>query len=63
MSSQYLKGQLVKHPNRPEWGIGVVLKDSDEHILNVSFEVAGTKILSLEYTEPDILGSAPISEV
>ena len=39
MSTKYFKGQLIKHPNRPEWGIGVVIKDSDENILNVSFEI------------------------
>ena len=63
MSTKYFKGQLIKHPNRPEWGIGVVIKDSDENILNVSFEIVGTKVLSLEYTEPEIVGSTPISEV
>lgn len=63
MASKYKKGQLIKHPNRPEWGIGVVIKDSDSTLLNVSFEVAGTKALSLEYIEPEIVESVPISEV
>ena len=63
MTAKYLKGQLIKHPNRPEWGIGVVIKDSDSTLLNVSFEIAGTKVLSLEYVEPEIVESSPISEV
>ena len=63
MASQYKKGQLIKHLNRPEWGIGVVIKDSESTLLNVSFEIAGTKVLSLEYVEPEIVESSPISEV
>jgi hypothetical protein len=63
MSSKYKKGQLIKHPNRSEWGIGVVIKDSDGSLLNVSFEIAGIKVLSLEYIEPEIVESVPISEV
>ena len=63
MNIVYKKGQLIVHPNRPEWGIGVVIKDSDGSVLNVSFEVDGTKVLSLEYIEPEIVESVPISEV
>ena len=63
MTSKFIKGHLIKHPNRPEWGIGVVIKDSDGTLLNVAFDVAGTKVLSLEYIEPEIVGSKPISEV
>ena len=45
MNSIYKKGQLVKHPKKPEWGIGVVLKDSSGELLNVSFENVGIKVL------------------
>ena len=63
MATNYKKGQLILHPNRPEWGTGVVIKDSSGSLLNVSFEIAGTKVLSLEYVEPEIVESSPISEV
>tara|TARA_B110000967_G_C18771458_1_gene503302 strand:+ start:527 stop:1063 length:537 start_codon:yes stop_codon:yes gene_type:complete len=63
MTTNYKKGQLILHPNRPEWGTGVVIKDSSGSLLNVSFEIAGTKVLSLEYVEPEIVESSPISEV
>ena len=63
MNSIYKKGQLVKHPKKPEWGIGVVLKDSSGELLNVSFENVGIKVLSLEYIELEIVESTPISDV
>ena len=63
MTTVYRKKQLIKHPNRPEWGVGVVTKDSDNVLLNVVFEVVGVKVLSLEYVMPEMIEESPISDV
>jgi hypothetical protein len=51
MSVEYKKGYLVKHPKIDDWGVGVVLEDSDGKIVNVSFKNAGKKSLSLQYVD------------
>jgi len=63
MSVEYKKGYLVKHPKIDDWGVGVVLEDSDGEIVNVSFKNAGKKSLSLQYVEPEILCKDPLSDV
>jgi Protein of unknown function (DUF3553) len=50
-------GQKVRHPTKPEWGIGEVLKVEDQKVL-VQFEEVGPKLLKnvalivLEYQQP-----------
>ena len=63
MDTIYKKGQLVKHPKKDDWGIGVVLKDSNGGTVNILFENEGVKVLSTEYVELVIIDSTPISEI
>ena len=63
MDTIYKKGQLVKHPKKDDWGIGVVLEDSYGLKVSVSFENEGIKLLSLDYVKLVIIDSTPISEV
>ncbi len=44
----FLKGDRVKHPNKPDWGIGEVLEDVGDRIARIFFVEAGEKKISLE---------------
>jgi hypothetical protein len=48
----YKKGERVKHPRRPEWGLGKVLEDSRDYKVHVFFTGDGRKTLSLKHVEP-----------
>jgi hypothetical protein len=63
MDTIYKKGQLVKHPKKDDWGIGVVLEDSYGLKVSVSFENEGIKLLSLDYVKLVIIDSTPITEI
>ena len=41
MDTIYKKGQLVKHPKKDDWGIGVVLKDCNGGTVDILFENEG----------------------
>lgn len=43
------KGDLVRHPIRPSWGIGKVVKTLQGGNLLVRFDQAGDKLLHPEY--------------
>src|SRR4051812_10052361 len=45
---RFIKGDRVKHPARPQWGIGQVLEDSDGVSATVFFVGAGEKKLRLQ---------------
>jgi len=49
--NRYYKGQWVKHPKLLDWGRGVVLADSDEKKVEVTFENVGKKTVSLEHVQ------------
>ena len=46
---KHTKGDRVKHPNKPEWGLGQVLEDSSSDNVRVFFVDAGEKQLSLAH--------------
>lgn len=46
---KYIKGQRVKHPGKPEWGVGQVLEDSSSASVKVFFVSAGERQLSLSH--------------
>lgn len=45
----YIKGQRVRHPTQPNWGIGEVLEDSTGDVVRVFFVGAGEKSISGKY--------------
>lgn len=45
----YVKGDRVRHPGKPDWGLGEVLESSSLKTVRVFFVGAGEKQLSLEY--------------
>ena len=54
---QYKKGDRVKHPKKPEWGIGQVLADSTDGTIRIFFAQAGEKTLALDFVHPELLSS------
>lgn len=48
MTMRFSQGERVTHPNKPDWGIGQVLDDSDKTV-RVFFVGAGEKTLRLDY--------------
>lgn len=48
----YKKGERVKHPGMPEWGLGKVLEDSQDYKVRIFFTGNGRKTLSLKHVEP-----------
>ena len=53
---KYKKGDRVRHPSKPEWGLGEVLINSNGETVKIFFVGGGEKIISLspEYTKPEI---------
>lgn len=46
---EFKKGERVKHPSKPEWGLGQVLEDSANEKVHVFFTGAGEVNLSLKH--------------
>lgn len=47
----FKKGDRVKHPSVPEWGVGEVIRDSNDQSVTVFFEGVGEKELSLAHVK------------
>ncbi len=45
MSTSFLPGALVRHPDRPDWGIGQV-QSVIGHRITVNFEDAGKRLIN-----------------
>ena len=45
MSSDFVPGALVRHPNQPDWGIGQVQSVAGDRI-TVNFEDAGKRVIN-----------------
>ena len=60
--NRYYKGQWVMHPKLLDWGRGVVLADSDDKKVDVTFENAGKKTISLEYVQLEVLSDETASD-
>lgn len=61
---QYKKGDRVKHPKKPDWGIGQVLADSTGGTVRIFFTHAGEKTMSLDFVQPEKLsGDAASSPI
>ena len=56
MSSTILPGALVRHPDRPDWGIGQVQSVIDSRI-TVNFEDAGKRLIN-----GDVVGLIVVAE-
>jgi len=46
---KFTQGERVKHPNKPDWGIGQVLEDTSGESVRVFFVGAGEKTLKLGF--------------
>jgi hypothetical protein len=58
----YKKGERVRHPTKPSWGIGQVLEDSTTDSVRVFFVGAGEKLLALAFVQPiTVSGTAAAS--
>ncbi len=52
---EYKKGDRVRHPKKPDWGIGQVLTDSTDGTVRIFFTHAGEKTMSLDFVQPEKL--------
>lgn len=52
---QYKTGDRVKHPKKPDWGIGQVLADTTDGTVRIFFTHAGEKTISLDFVQPEVL--------
>lgn len=52
------KGQRVRHPAKPDWGIGQVLEDASSTSVRVFFVGAGERELSLSHIAPVVVTGA-----
>ena len=60
----YTKGDRVKHPKKPEWGIGQVLANSISGEVRIYFANVGEKTISLDFVQPEkLLGDAAQSPI
>ena len=61
---KYKKGERVQHPVKLDWGVGEVLADCADDVLNVFFSHAGEKSISLSYVQPvKVYGDAAASVI
>lgn len=62
--NEFKQGDRVRHPRKSEWGVGHVLLDSTTSAVNVFFERAGEKHISLEVVQPErVEGEAAASAI
>jgi hypothetical protein len=59
----YRKGERVKHPKKPDWGVGQVLADSSGGSVKIFFTHAGEKSISLEFVQPVKLAGGDAASV
>ena len=60
----YKKGDRVRHPKKPDWGIGQVQADSIDGTVRIFFANAGEKTISLDFVQPEkVSGDAASSPV
>ena len=55
------KGQRVRHPAKPDWGVGQVLEDASSTSVRVFFVGAGERELSLLHITPLVVTGAEAS--
>lgn len=55
MQHDLVPGTLVRHPARPDWGIGQVQSAIDGRI-TVNFEHAGKQLINAEVVTLDVVG-------
>jgi hypothetical protein len=48
----YRKGERVRHPKKPDWGVGQVLADSSGGSVKIFFERAGERVIALDVVPP-----------
>ena len=48
-------GNRIKHPKKPDWGIGLVLNKEHQDKINVYFEFIGEKALIISLSNPIII--------
>lgn len=61
---EYVKGERVRHPKKPEWGLGEVVEDSTEKSVTVFFEHEGEKKLATQYVKlVKVAGGEAVSSI
>src|SRR5690349_15610 len=55
VSNELKKGARVRHPSVAEWGLGLVLEDSDGDHVRVFFTEVGEKKMSLKVVQPIVV--------
>lgn len=61
---KYRKGERVRHPKKPDWGIGEVLRDSVDDSVKIYFSEVGEKTISLQYILPErVAGAEALNEI
>ena len=58
MPSFLTPGTIVRHPTRPDWGIGQVQSSIGERV-TVNFEHAGKVVLNADRIDLEIVGDDP----
>ncbi len=58
----YKKGQMVRHPLKPEWKYGLILEALSDSKIKVMFLGCGEKLLNLEYAKVEKIASGPLLE-
>ncbi len=58
MFQSVLPGALVRHPDRPDWGIGQVQSVIESRI-TVNFEDAGKRLINGEVVQLIVVGEPP----
>ena len=58
MDSFLEPGVLVRHPGRPDWGLGQV-QSVDGGRVTVTFEEAGKQVLDADHVRLDYVGADP----
>lgn len=51
-------GVLVRHPERPDWGIGQV-QSVDGRRVTITFEEVGKQVIDISHVELDYVGPDP----
>jgi len=58
MSQKFERGQIVRNPKQPDWGLGRVLETSGANKVRVLFDDAKSRLLNLDFVTLELVEGA-----
>src|SRR5262249_54805149 len=60
-NKMFVRGQKVRHPNQPEWGVGIVVEMNGEDKVRVQFQQGPPRLLNLAFINLELVEASSSS--